>query len=399
MAPEIFCFEYSQWRQHIALLARITVLLTSKLFSMLFSLQNALNVFFLLIHRSCHCTVTAMPASEEVLNPTSDFWIATENVEYIGNIVSSFSGHCFIDMLDLFAGKGNAGALFQRSGKCAVAYDILLDASHDILTKSGFTIALRLVLSLKSGALLLCGIPCSLFVYMSSSVHKRSSKGPQGDESIDVVRAANAIASNAVELCRIASCRHVLCIVEQPLNSVMFSLQCFEQIVYSDSWFSIVTYMGCFGHALSKPTRLWCCALGNVGVQRQFVALLSRSKRDLPLHLQCIAVSRSVKKAQLITSASDPFFQVCRPMASAFYERTSDGKVNGKKSSHISGQYTEAFSRALLDLHAFYQSFCTEPQTFAFCISNFGEKSANKRRRTASNIAVRKNDCIQSGQG
>ena len=48
------------------------------------------------------------------------------------------------------------------------------------------------------GALIVLGPPCSLFVWMSSSVHCRSELRPMGDESRFVVRMANAISRNTV---------------------------------------------------------------------------------------------------------------------------------------------------------------------------------------------------------
>ena len=46
------------------------------------------------------------------------------------------------------------------------------------------------------GALLFAGPPCSYFVFMSSSIHKRSRLGPRGDESHCGVRLGNLLTEN-----------------------------------------------------------------------------------------------------------------------------------------------------------------------------------------------------------
>eukprot|EP00973_Karenia_brevis_P082734 11468028-Karenia_brevis.AAC.1 len=67
-------------------------------------------------------------------------------------------------------------------------------------------------------ALLLVGIPCNLFIFLSSSAHQRTVHNPEGNESNQCVRKAAAITANGVYLCDLAAARSGNVIVEQPLN-------------------------------------------------------------------------------------------------------------------------------------------------------------------------------------
>lgn len=111
------------------------------------------------------------------------------------------------------------------------------------------------------GALLFAGPPCSYFVFMSSSIHKRSRLGPRGDESHCGVRLGNLLTENlAVAVRALLQIRDVKVVIEQPVSSAMFSLQLWVDLIHEQQLRLILTYMGAFGHFMIKGTRL----LGNL---------------------------------------------------------------------------------------------------------------------------------------
>ncbi|CAJ1418629.1 unnamed protein product [Effrenium voratum] len=52
--------------------------------------------------------------------------------------------------------------------------------------------------------MLLCGPPCGLFVFLSSSYHRRSSLFPYGDQSNKKIRAANQLVINFLIILSVA---------------------------------------------------------------------------------------------------------------------------------------------------------------------------------------------------
>lgn len=151
-------------------------------------------------------------------------------------------------------------------------------------------------LKLKEKALIVLGPPCSLFIFLSSSNHKRDARygfGPEGDTSKYNVRLANRIASNAascqqrclytyVQVTRIFNTwmcvKHAafLClweatfirlllrsrkpyvVWEQPKGSRMPLLPVVQQIFAALSVTCVLTYMG-FYASLLHQFRMYGC--------------------------------------------------------------------------------------------------------------------------------------------
>ena len=173
-------------------------------------------------------------------------------------------------------------------------------------------------------ALLVAGPPCSLFVWLSCSIHLRHQVGVQGDVGNVKVLLSNVITENLVDwyilvgvpayskfiilfpsfsnmlspislspillyLCGhllsfvhvrigsscaflicclaeaiiilvVASVRRIQILVEQPKSSVMFDMQCWQHLLNVLGLRVVETFMGCYGHFMEKPTFL----LGNM---------------------------------------------------------------------------------------------------------------------------------------
>ena len=59
------------------------------------------------------------------------------------------------------------------------------------------------------GGCILAGPPCSLFIFVSQSLHCRSAMNPFGDQQQSLVREANQIAINLVVLLAVAHSRKI----------------------------------------------------------------------------------------------------------------------------------------------------------------------------------------------
>ena len=202
----------------------------------------------------------------------------------------------------------------------AAVYDIARDPLCDFTSKRGFLVALSYMLSLQIGGLIMAGPPCSLFVFLSSSVHKRSTCCPEGDTSNASVRMANLIVRNLAVLLRLATSRGVHWVVEQPGSSKLWGLQTMKTLFAQCEPCRVFTYMGCFGHSLNmlKPTVLW----GTVPT----LHMLARTRKQCPMEESS---GRAGKKI--------------------FYFIGSDGRVTGGPDLHESAAYPALFAKAVFE--------------------------------------------------
>lgn len=113
-------------------------------------------------------------------------------------------------------------------------YDILKDdVIYDILGTMGFVNALRLVLRVCRGGLSFLALPCNSHSFMSSSVHKRSSSLPYGDEGRGLVVVGNQIAYRSTLLIILSIARSILWAIENPSGSKCVVLPAFEHLLAS----------------------------------------------------------------------------------------------------------------------------------------------------------------------
>ena len=97
-------------------------------------------------------------------------------------------------------------------------------ASRDVTAEAGFLALLDLAMRLVPGGIIVGGPPCSLFIFLSSSFHRRGPGHEQGDTRKLPVRLANAIVDNTMVLLEVAHLRSVWFVLEQPATSWMFKL-------------------------------------------------------------------------------------------------------------------------------------------------------------------------------
>lgn len=110
------------------------------------------------------------------------------------------AGCCDLHGLDAFGGtQGRMSSAFKNRKYRACVFDIRVGMKdHDLTSRSGFETLFLMGLRLVAGAMVVLGPPCSMFVFLSSSQHKRHIYGPLGCPYDYATSMANMIAKNCV---------------------------------------------------------------------------------------------------------------------------------------------------------------------------------------------------------
>ena len=193
--------------------------------------------------------LAAFGASEDTVSHTSEgqWFYAAKHREYLDTVVDNYDGGRSYHFVDMFSPHRRGADVFMYKGLQAFSGDIRGHSENfDITSKDGFLNMLNISLALLPGGLCLAGPPCSLFIFLSQSYHRRSDLRPEGDEAVAKVRMANLIAQNFAVLAEIIMDRHGFIMVEQPANSWMFKLRAFD----------VLKLNGCF------TVHTWMCELG-----------------------------------------------------------------------------------------------------------------------------------------
>ena len=209
-----------------------------------------------------------------------DAWDARVHLPEILDFVKNFSGERCVHFFDVFSGVAEATKTFRGKGYETRNFDIL--QGDNMVSKAGFFLALNVILMMVPAGLLLLGPPCSLWVFFSSSFHKRTLSNPAGDTSKKLVRDANTLVRNVVLLLAIANYRNLFFILEQPSSSKMKNYSWLARLSRALGLRKITTWMRCFGHQIPKPTWL----LSNMTTARQLRKVWSRH-REMARKAQC----------------------------------------------------------------------------------------------------------------
>lgn len=171
---------------------------------------------------------------------------------------------------DVFCGTGGISAAFVRCQHSpGVSLDLSMSKAHNILEYTGFALFIQAFLELVPMAMVFIGLPCSTFVFMSRGTTKRYAENAWlGNEDLACVRAANIIAKRVVMLCKMLTLRLVQYVIEQPMTSCFFDMQCFRKLCDMKPYLGRhglrlkrkFVWLGHWGHNIPKPTVLWGCA-------------------------------------------------------------------------------------------------------------------------------------------
>ena len=159
----------------------------------------------------CHEDAAEIGPAEDAATVTQEesWYLAEAHAADICSYVAEWNGVRDLHLADLFSASQKAADMWKLKGYKAVSTDIRLSEDFDVLSKNGFQANLDICLRVVVGGFALAGPPCSLFIWLSSSVHCRTSANPSGNAGHWKVRMATAIAANCCKLVRILASRGV----------------------------------------------------------------------------------------------------------------------------------------------------------------------------------------------
>ena len=188
-----------------------------------------------------------------------DWFHASEHWSDIRLFCQSFDGPRYLALVSVFDASRMVFSMWDDHGYASEAADIKTDhVNHDMSSRHGFFTILSLILSLAPLGISFLAPPCSLFVFLSSSLHKRRMGQEQGDTRQYLVRLDNLLAENtAVAIKAQMKWRSdTFMMAEQPKGSWMYKCAIWKSLIAGFFLKRTLTYQGLFGCPLEKGTHL-----------------------------------------------------------------------------------------------------------------------------------------------
>ena len=162
--------------------------------------------------------------------------------------------------LDGFAGQKQMAKSFLEFGMDMVTYEVADDpVLENCLSLHGQQNFLQKLVqvSLQKDGLCWLGPPCSWWVWVSSSRHKRTSDRPQGCVSHPTVAFHNSVAQFVADAIKTCVALGVHFVLEQPLSSVLPLFEAVRAALAMAHATAIVIPLWKFGATSHKPLKLW----------------------------------------------------------------------------------------------------------------------------------------------
>ena len=164
--------------------------------------------------------------------------------------------------IDAFSGEGGWHADMSSRGFVGQRMDIRDGDLFDITSNAGIATTFKMVLSIIENGMLGGGPPCDMFTFAARKHNKRSNANPEGNLDHSKTVKANKLAAVWCSAIKIAACRGAFCWTEQPTNSLLFAMKCFEELrswlllKLGMAWYATSFLMGCYGWKSPKRTTL-----------------------------------------------------------------------------------------------------------------------------------------------
>ena len=162
-----------------------------------------------------------------------------------------------LDAVEFFAGTHNLSTSLYNAGMNAMPFDKVISPEQNILTHSGFQLAVQWTLRLREGGLLWAAVECSTWAFLSRSTYSRSKSRPEGDLDHAAVRIANRMAERTVMLCVLAASRGAKIVIENPQSSLLSYLSPMSELCEMVLKEQTCVWLGSFGAPTAKPVLLW----------------------------------------------------------------------------------------------------------------------------------------------
>ena len=162
-----------------------------------------------------------------------------------------------LDNVDFYAGMKAVSMTWIENSYESATYELLDDPERQHFCKGiGMLFALMLIMRMKIGALSSWGTVCSSWIFVSSSVTKRTTENILGDPSCKGVTDGNLQVSRMALLWELIKVRKGIMWLEQPGSSRMHLHPRLHQFMQRNPTYECHTWMGCFGGETPKPTVL-----------------------------------------------------------------------------------------------------------------------------------------------
>ena len=121
-----------------------------------------------------HCAC-GMPQGDDASTTVleSEWFHAAAEMPLLDDYCQQWVGERTWNCVDVFSASQRFQKHFQKYGWTATSYDVKNNAAHDVTARKGMEILLNFGLGTRDRAFLPCAPPCSLFVSISQSVHRR----------------------------------------------------------------------------------------------------------------------------------------------------------------------------------------------------------------------------------
>ena len=219
-----------------------------------------------------------MPLDTSTKTNEREWFHAGQHWEEIKRYCKNYDGPRDLVLLSVFDASQVVRRQWERMGFKSESVDIATDAQHDMTSRAGFFLVLTLMLALMPYGMCILAPPCSLFVWLSSSMHKRSFANLQGDTRHFLVRLGNILARNTAVLVRaqLKFRSDTWTLTEQPKNSWMFKLPEWQAVWSGFYLRQCLTYQGLFGMPIEKGTHLLHNLPGDSHVARKMTFALKQ---------------------------------------------------------------------------------------------------------------------------
>ena len=186
-------------------------------------------------------------------------WFAGHSLRFmLVSLLFNQSNYHGLDFIEFSSGRGNLSCELLRQGLVGAAFDIANEDCHDCLTSQGLRLWLDALTATGRAALTWWGTECSSFVILCKCQSCREvSNDFLGDESRPFVRRGNCFMEITALLMLLSFWLGNVCVLEQPLNSVMPRAPSLSHVLAFIQANKYVTYIGAFGGETTEPLQIW----------------------------------------------------------------------------------------------------------------------------------------------
>ena len=168
------------------------------------------------------------------------------------------AGGPLLDFIEFCAGRGMLTRGMIHHGHRCAAFDKIYSSAHDMLSARGLRLFLDALTSTRKRGMNWWGTKCSSFVSLCASLAQRTAFNDWlGDQTRFFVMEGNSQAEVTALGIFIGVVCGLLCVLEQPVSSVMPRTPSLQSVFAFFGFNRQVVWMGAFSGPSPKPLQLW----------------------------------------------------------------------------------------------------------------------------------------------